>query len=312
MPDSFVKRKISVTFTVASSGLGNADSDADIITVTGRRCACLIQSAGMETGSIMNLRIEGMSLDVMNRISQVQYRQAIVTRNTVSVSAGDENVGMSEIFSGGITGAFVDFSGAPNVAFEVQAQANLATTAVPIDATSFKGPVKADDVFRAIAGKASLAYKGYGLTEILTDPVYPGPAAQQIDACARAIRAVYQIGADKLTVWANGYVPNSDDLEHISASRGLIGYPAYNPYGVTFDCLFNPRLSFWQQISIDSQYLPAAWLNQNGQLPGFAPSNGIWTIYNIVHSIQSETPDGMWKTTVLAETSNGDRPIYGG
>lgn len=311
MPGSLVKRKITVTFSIASSGLG-PNGDADTVTLTGLRCSCQIQNAGMETGSIMALRIEGMTLDDMNRLSQVEYRPAIITRNTVTVQAGDDENGMSEIFSGGISGAFVDFSGAPNVAFQVQAIASLIPSNMTIDGTSFKGAVQADTIFQAIADKAGLDYRGYGIKDVLTDPAFNGSPAQQIDACARAIKARYIISLNTLMVWPKDFVPDTSNVQSISADNGLIGYPGYSAYGVTLDTIFNPKLTFYQPISIASQYLPAAWVNDNGQLPGYAPSNGIWVIYNISHQIQSETPDGLWMTTILAETMGGPNPIFNG
>ncbi len=80
----------------------------------------------------------------------------------------------------------------------------------------------------------------------------------------------------------------------------MIGYPTYNNSGVSITTLFDPRLNFMSPFAIDSQFLPAAWVNnQAGQIAPM-PVNGTWRANMVTHSLDSEIPNGQWFTRVDA------------
>ncbi|MBO1325338.1 hypothetical protein K2X14_11635 [Acetobacter sp. TBRC 12305] len=310
MSSSFTKKRIDVVFGIAQDGFGGATQE----TLRGHRVSCQILSAGQESGIMCNLRIEGMGLDLMNRLSTVQAGVIMQSMNTVSVYAGAAQTERPVVFSGGIIEGFVDYSGAPDVAFEVRALSTSIPAAVPIAPTSFKGAVTVATVMETIAKKAGLAFNNNGVTAILAGGVtYNGTATEQIGLCAAATRTVYMIGMNTLFIWPSDFTADASGAIDVSAATGMIGYPAYSQYGVDVQTLFNPAIGFRSTLKLNSAYSPAAWVNKYGQLRSatggtiYPPSNGLWVVQRLQHDLQSEVPDGPWVTTLTAA-----RPEFAG
>lgn len=108
MSGSFTQKQITVIFNIIATG--------KTLTISGHRVGCQIASAGLETGVMCSLRIEGMRLQDMNNLSTVQIGIIAQGLNTVTVQAGDATNGLKTIFQGAIIEGFVDYDGAPNVA----------------------------------------------------------------------------------------------------------------------------------------------------------------------------------------------------
>ena len=298
MPSSFVRRKIDVTFTLAQGGFGSDGSDT--VKLSGLRVSVQINNAGLPSGATAKIRIEGMTQQLMSRLSVLVRNVVQPTQNNVLIEAGDDINGMSVVFDGGIYEAFADFNGVPNVAFVASALSTLLPNAVPITPTSYSGGASVSTIMAAIAGKAGLGFQDAGVSVTLQSPYFPGTAGEQIDRCAAAAKIIANIDKRTLYIWPKGG-SQSSDVPLVSAATGLLGYPSYNQNGVTFATIFNPSLSFYEPIQIQSDYLAAAWVNQYGQLPGYPTSNGRWVIYNLSHDIQSEVPDAPWESMISAQ-----------
>lgn len=311
MPGSFTQKKIDIVFDIRQGGFSDS---AETMRLMDHRVSCQVLSTGLETGMMCSLRIEGMKLSTMNRLSVAQTSVVDQSSNTVTVMAGDAGASRPVIFSGGIVEAFVDYGGAPDVAFQVTALSTAQPAAMPITATSFPAGARVADIMKAIADKAGLDFANHGVDAVMTGAVnFPGPATQQIDACARAVGVEYHIGMDTLSIWPPT-VATADQAILISAATGMVGYPNYSQGGVLVQTLFNPGINFRDTIKLVSDYAPAAWVNNNGQLREVAgaastypPSNGLWVVQKIEHDLQTEVPGGQWLTTLEAQ-----RPEFAG
>ncbi|MFT8723549.1 MAG: hypothetical protein ABF759_13400 [Acetobacter malorum] len=305
MPEgSFVKRKIDVVFNIVQGGFDGSDNEQ--ITLSGHRVSCQILSAGMETGVMCALRIEGMKLDQMNRLSVVQSSVVSQSLNTVTVLAGEEGTALSTIFSGGIIEGFVDYSGSPSVAFEVRALSTAIPDTMPITTTSFNSGVSVATIMETIARKIGLKFQNHGVDAVLPSSYCWGTASAQMRSCARASGIYYIISMNILHIWPKAFMADSSGAVEISSENGLIGYPGYSQGGVGLQCLFNPIIGFRSTIKLKSEYSPAAWMNTSGQLKGLAggtiypPSNGLWVVQRMQHNLQTEEPGGVWITTIEA------------
>ncbi|OUI98818.1 baseplate hub protein [Acetobacter sp. DsW_54] len=303
---SFVKRRIDVVFNIVQGGFDGSDNEQ--ITLSGHRISCQILSAGMETGVMCALRIEGMQLSQMNRLSVAQVGLVDQSKNTVTVMAGNDGNALSAIFSGGIIEGYVDFSDAPNVAFEVRAMSTAIPAGMPITTTSFNSGVSVPTIMEAIAKKAELGFINNGVTATFSGPVYYwGAASDQINSCARAAGIYYTISMNVLHIWPKAFTAEASGAIEISSENGLMGYPNYSQGGVGLQCLFNPSIGFRSTIKLKSKYSPAAWVNDSGQLRSLAgtgsiypPSNGLWVVQRVQHQLQTEEPNGSWVTILEA------------
>lgn len=311
-PQSFTKKRITVAFTVASGALGPSATD-DTVTLTDMRCRANIINGGQNYGNQLSLRIEGMPLWLMNRLSVVvglndntNNNNSLYTASVVRVDAGDDNSGMSTIFVGQIAEAFADFNGAPEVAFQVTAYATLAYQVDKIEPTSAQGSVSAFQIISTIAGKAGLTAVDHGTSKIFLTNVYQsGDTLTQISGIVNAFGGVYSIDtvSKQVHIYPNNtQISDTGTALKISKYTGLVGYPSYNQYGINFTAFFNPHILYFTPFHLQSDYLPAGWTNnQMGQDVGPAmPVDGYWRGYLIQHDISSETPDGPWFTYVSA------------
>lgn len=314
MSDSiFTQKKIEVSFTIFDSN-GNQETR----TFNGLRVSCQIVNAGVEAGSMCALRIEGMSLSVMNALSVVQAGIIAQSNNTVTVRASDGGQ-WQEVFYGGVTEAFVDLGGAPNVAFMVTSMSMSILSAVKISTTQFNGAVAVADILQAIATKAGLTFENNGVTAVTSGSVYyEGTAADQLYQVRRAFRIVYFVSMNTLRVWPYEFLADEQYQVEVSADTGMMGYPAYSQGGTAVRTLFNSQISFHTTIKLSSQYSPAGWLAANGQISGVSggathlPSNGLWVVVNVQHDLQSETPDGQWTTYFEAARPDMAGQVYFG
>jgi hypothetical protein len=302
---SFVKRKIDVVFNIVQGGFDGGDNEQ--ITLAGHRVSCQILSAGMETGVMCALRIEGMQLSQMNQLSVVQSSVVSQSQNTVTVLAGNEGDALSAVFSGGIIEGFVDYSGTPNVAFEVRALSTAIPDTMPITTTSFNAGASVATIMESIAGKIGLKFQNHGVDSVLAGPVYYwGTASTQMRSCASASGVYYIISMNILHIWPKAFVVDADGAIDVSPDNGLIGWPSYSQGGVGLQCLFNPSIAFRSTIKLQSKYSPAAWVNDSGQLKSMAggsiypPSNGLWVVQRMQHELQTEEPGGPWVTIIEA------------
>lgn len=301
---SFEKRRIDVVFNIVQGGFDGNDNEQ--ITLSGHRVFCQILSAGMETGVMCALRIEGMKLDQMNLLSVVQAGVVAQSQNTVTVMAGSEGSALSTVFSGGVIEGFVDYSGAPNVAFEVRALSTAIPDTMPVTTTSFNSAVSVSTIMETIAGKIGLKFQNHGVDAVLPSSYCWGTASAQMRSCAQAAGIYYIISMNILHIWPKAFTADSSGAVEVSSDNGLIGYPSYSQGGVGLQCLFNPSIAFRSTIKLKSQYSPAAWVNDSGQLKSLAggaiypPSNGLWVVQRMQHDLQTEEPGGPWVTTIEA------------
>lgn len=306
------QRKLDVKFDLVTGGFGPDGKDS--LMLSGHRVRTHITNAGMAAGSSLSLRIEGMTLSEMNRMCVIRTRMTWQNANKITLLGGDETSPMSVIFSGYVTAAFVDFTGAPNVAFQVEAN-NLCLSAVTaMQPISFNGPAAFQTIASAICNAMGWTLLNHGVKAVFPSYYGCGDPRSAMERLCLSVKADFHLDEDLKTlhVWPHDYAYKADDegvdMPYISSESGLIGYPAYSDAGVLFECLFNPKIRYNSPLRLKSDYAPAGWVdNQNGQVPAqTSPANGIWTPYIIEHNLESEVPDGQWTTFVGA--TRGDNP----
>ena len=307
---SFTKKQIDVSFTVPTGAIGPG-STADKVTLSGLRVRATVTNAGMLIGSQLSLRVEGMTLSMMNRLSVVMATVNLSNQTntrfsgaTVEMQAGDAGGALSTVFLGDIAEAFVDFSGAPSVGFQVLAYDTLSlkvTTAIP---TSYGTPTPAATIFSELAAKAGLTLANHGVNQTINSFYEAGDLMKQIDKLAHSIHAVYRI--DTVTGMLHVWGKSSDGTQQkttvkLSKSTGLVGYAAYNQNGIGVTAFFNPALQYMIPFQLVSEYLPEGWVNnQMGQSIPQMPSSGLWKPTMVTHDLASELPNGPWFTQMTA------------
>jgi hypothetical protein len=293
---AFVKRRITLQFQLGQGSFGEGGSDT--IEVSGVRCSASMTKGGGVGLTELNLRVFGLNLDVMNKLTILGKPLVDGRHNTVVVSAGDEGGSLSVVFAGTIIEAWVDARNSPQVAFLVTAQDGALMALKPVIPVSFKGSVDAATVVSYIAQQAGMGFENGGVSVQLDNPYLPNTALEQLQSVARAgqfncIIETFDTGNGTVVIWPYDK-PRPGRVPVISPETGLVGYPMRTQNGIQLQTLFNPAIIFGGQIQVKSELTPA---------------NGGWTVFRVSHDLEAETPGGKWFTTMECSLLGQEVPV---
>lgn len=293
-------RAVDVTFRLLSQAFG--PNGEDTVTLSGLRVHAEVTQARFPTAESATVRIEGMTPDIMNRLSMAAPDPTRQSASELILTTQDGAGGNALVFQGGVTLAYVDYTTAPNVAFVAQAFSTVLPNAMTATPTGYRGAVSVGQVLATIASKAGLSLHTQSVGATLHDPYFHGSPGQQLTQCLETVPLCAGLGRGQLSVWpATSAASQPTPLGitqalSLSAETGLIGYPAWSAGGLALRMLFNPLVSFNSLIALHSRYQPAGWGQQNGPVPV-----GLWRVTQVRHTLQTETPHGAWFTDIVAQ-----------
>jgi hypothetical protein len=252
---------------------------------------CDIAMAGGVTKGELNLRVFGMTLDMMNKLSKIGRLALSATLNGVRVDASNGLGGMTNVYQGTINEAWADFTGAPDCAFNVSAQSGWFQDIKPADPQSYQGASDVATVMADLASKMGFTFENNGVQAVLQNPYLSGTYYQQAQSVAQAADINMTIQNGVLAIWPrDGY--RGDAVPLIAPETGLVGYPRFNATGITLVTLFNPAIVHGGRVQVKSQLTAAC---------------GIWLVNMMAHNLSSQMPNGPWFTTL--ECSSLDKLV---
>ena len=258
--------------------------------MTGLRIAAQIELATLPNTGPAHIRVYGLSLSHMNQLSSagLVYKAA---KNSIVLTAGDDQSGMATVFKGNIIEAYPDFSEAPEVFLAIFATPNNLIQLKPVKPNSFPGATSASVILGQLAQQAGLQLENNGVNTMLASPYLPGTVWQQINTIVRAADCFAHVDANNstLAIWPkNGSRSQTGDTFTISPENGMISYPTFQEVNMTVRTLFDPVLATAQ---------PGKVINVKSQLTA---ANGSWTISKIDLNLESQEPGGPWEMSILA------------
>ena len=272
---SFVQRQISVQFS----------TDTQTFDLEGLKVSVIISQFGGSLGQgQMQMSVWGMSLDQMNDLSSIGSVPAVVTSNSVTVSAGDIGGKMTQVFYGTIVRSFPDFSGSPDVCFTVTATAGYYQKAQTLAAKHYAGSNNAETIIEALAESAGLVFSNpNNVHVVIRDQYLYGSVVSQITQVAQAAAIPVEIANGTVTIWPNNGVRDSVEIDlGPDTSPQLVGYPTYYEAGFIVTSQFNPLMLGGRNVNLKSS-IPKA--------------NGTFPIQTVTHQLSTLTADGPWFTT---------------
>lgn len=277
------KRLITLTFDLGEGAYG--EGGADRVELAGHRVSATIVKAGGNSMGTAQIQVFGMALAQMNKLSTLGMQITLVRKNTITLSAGDDDTGLSVVFVGQITNAWGNSQAAPQVPFHVEAHVGYFDAIKPVAPASFKG---ATDVATILSGLATLMGKRFvnnGVDVKLSSPYFSGSAREQALAVVNAAGIQWN-GLDEniLEIWPTGRA-RSGQAPLISPATGMIGYPAFTSQGISVRTVFNKSVGLGGQINVESSLVPA---------------RGTWNVFSLDHRLDSLVPNGDWHTNIGA------------
>lgn len=303
---TFARRRLEIKFQLGKGSFGT--TGANTVTLVTHRASANVSVVGGVQMQQLELSVYGMALDVMDQLTVTNLiDQTAAYLNTVTVSAGDDENGLSVCFVGVINTAWVDANASPDVQFHVVASSGYVDAIKPAQPTSYEGTVDVALVMSGIAqqmqgspnsdGKsiAGIPFNNNGVNVQIANPYLPGTLRDQALALARAANINIRIDENGMTIWPKGK-SDTGAVVIVSADTGMVGYPTFTQNGMRFRTLYNPSLVFGRVVEIQS-VLPSA--------------NKRVTIANITHNLDAETPNGAWFTEVECSLLGQETAIAG-
>lgn len=311
---TFTRRHISLKFSLGQPVDDNGRmtgpqrnfgvSGATAVTLDGHRIKADITYQGASDTAHASIIVYGMPLDVMNRLTVLNtLNPTDGILNYVTISAGDDEAGMSVCFVGNISEAWADFSGAPEGKFVVSAFSGVYPAIKPVAPTSYRGTVDVATVMEGIAAQWAsqpdqprLTLENNGVTGKIDNPYLSGTLTQQLDQMRKAAGIEAVVIGPILAIYPKGKARSGAPIV-VSPETGLVGYPAFTQSGIQFQTLYNPSIVFGRRVKVESVLAQAA---------------GIWRVDNVSHNLESEMPNGAWFTHVESTALNRETPVsYG-
>lgn len=271
---------------IISLGSGDFGAGANIITLEGFRASVDIDRVGGVTMGTAQCKIYGLTLADMSAITTLQWDLMSKIPNTIEIFAID-GASDTKIFSGNIFNAWADLQSAPDVFLHIQAQTAWFNQIDNSAAISFDGDVSVAAIMAQLAQKMGMQFENNGVDKILTNCHLSNSTLAQVQDVAEHAGIDFVVDNNTLAIMPRG-MPRAGLIPLISADTGLIGYPTFNGFGVSFQCLFNPSIVYGGAVRLET--------NQSR-------ANGEWVVANVALRLQSETPNGAWFCSVLANYS---------
>lgn len=275
---SFVERRIRLTFLLGQGDFGNDGYNQS--TYEGLRVSATVTKNGGVSMSQLSMRVYGMSLSAMNRLSTLGKPLTDGRNNKVRVEAGDDEVGYTTVFIGTISQAWAVMNDQANAALVVTAHSGLLDALRPTAPASYTGPTSVSNIMATLAQEMGYQFEDGGVQVTLANPYLSGTPRMQVEAVAQAAGINWTIDDETLAIWPAGGT-RGGLIPLLSPDTGLINYPAFTQNGLALTVLFTPSITFGGQVQVESALTPA---------------NGTWTVFSVTHELESETPGGKWFT----------------
>lgn len=302
MANSFVKRKLALSIRLANNTKTNqpvkfAGTGADTVTVEDARMSVRIQNAGSPAPAIATVDVYGLDETLMNELSTLGLVFNMVPKNTVTILAGDDQNGMSIVFTGTIVSGYADYNQSPNVPFHFEANSLLIDAVVPAVASSYQGSAAVADIMGGFAKLMGLTLENNGVDGKLSNPYFSGNVRTQLRECAEAANINFEVvGGKTLAIWPKGGYRNTPSIPLISAATGMILYPSYTQNGIMIRTLFDPKITFGSLIKVETSVKA---VNDVGQ----------WAVNQLSLELDSQVRKGKWEAIINAYNPQQPKPL---
>ncbi|WP_289365961.1 baseplate hub protein [Pantoea stewartii] len=274
---TYKKRSLKFQFKLKSGAFD--DKGNDTLTIDNIKAEVEVGAYGGISGTTLDARIFGLSLKQMGLLSYKGIQLNGAQQNIIKIWADDK-----PIFYGSITNCVADLNQMPDAPLIISAFATGFDQSIIASPFSASGSVDVADIITSIAKSIDYTVVNRGVNVKLANPYFEGNPISQINQCAHAAGIEIDYRLQVIYIWPQGK-PVDDSVPFVSKGSGLLGYPIFNNYGLTFSCSYSDLIIRGRNVKIETD-LPNA--------------SGIYTIQQATHHLSSWTEGGPWVTRVWA------------
>ncbi|WP_459176984.1 baseplate hub protein [Ewingella americana] len=270
------KKELRYEFTLSKGNFDNSGNNK--LSLGNVKSSFRVGAYGDYGGTQAEITIFGLSVERLASLSGQGVGVFTVNANDTTVDVYVEN---TKVYSGGIYASYANMNGQPETALVFNAIAGLKLKTEAASPFSHSGSVTAYEMLSAIC-----RVYGFGInypmvnSPVEQNPHYSGSPMDKIRSICEHHNLSYQIFDNVLTVWPKGKAVD-DVVPIVSAEYGLIGYPVFSQYGITFQTQYSPLLAQGRDINLETS-LPNA--------------SGRYSLSVVEHFLSSWTEGGSWHT----------------
>ena len=271
----FTKKKIRLEITLQYGKFGNG---TNTVVIEDLPMSVSIKKEGFPSMNTAKIFVTGLSSELMEALTFLNYRILTINRNYISIYAGDES-GMSLAFAGEISLAKPNFNNAPSVRMEFDAFTGYSSRMVAAPPLSLKGNIPVSDICSQIANKMGFNFVNDGVNKIAKNPRLSGSDMNKLINLAKD----YDIGinVDDGTVRIFNKGASDRVMLSVSDENGLIGYPSFEQNGISCSVEYTPNVRLWDKFEIQTV---------------LSKASGQWFIQSIEHRLDANIQGGLWQT----------------
>lgn len=301
---SFTKKQLKIRFDIQPNTEDDGGKSAYSMEFSGLRIHAEITLAPHSVTSQAHIIVFGLSANTMNSLTLVRgigRNINIFTGNRVVLFSVDEEGNETLVFDGTIMQAIADYNQQPKVPMHIFATSFLRLAVLQPKPVSFKGNIPVPAICRGILDAYNQTVKtesekftleDNGVDAVLTDPALDGSYLAMLQQVCTETGVKGFVEGRQFVISPADKKRNIPALE-ISSESGLIGYPTIIPNGCIIKAEYSPYYRLLAPVLVKSQII-------NFQ-KGIAQKidtilEGKFTIYQLSHKLQSETPGGPWQS----------------
>ena len=271
----FTKKKIRLEITLQYGKFGNG---TNTVIIEDLPISVSIKKEGFPSMNTAKIFVTGLSSELMEALTFLNYRILTINRNYISIYAGDES-GMSLAFSGEISLAKPNFNNAPSVRMEFDAFTGYSSRMVAAPPLSIKGNIPVSDLCSQIAEKMGFNFVNDGVDKIAKNPRLSGSDMSKLINLAKDYNIGINVDDGTVRIFNKG--ASNRVMLSVSDENGLIGYPSFEQNGISCSVEYTPNVRLWDKFEIQTV---------------LSKASGQWFIQSIEHRLDANIQGGLWQT----------------
>lgn len=271
----FTKKKIRLEITLQYGKFGNG---TNTVVIEDLPMSVSIKKEGFPSMNTAKIFVTGLSSELMEALTFLNYRILTINRNYISIYAGDES-GMSLAFSGEISLARPNFNNAPSVRMEFEAFTGYSSRMVAAPPLSLKGNIPVSDLCSQIAKKMGFNFVNDGVEKIAKNPRLSGSDMNKLINLAKDYNIGINVDDGTVRIFNKG--ASDRVMLSVSDENGLIGYPSFEQNGISCSVEYTPNVRLWDKFEIQTV---------------LSKASGQWFIQSIEHRLDANIQGGLWQT----------------
>lgn len=271
----FTKKKIRLEITLQYGKFGNG---TNTVVIEDLPMSVSIKKEGFPSMNTAKIFVTGLSSELMEALTFLNYRILTINRNYISIYAGDES-GMSLAFAGEISLARPNFNNAPSVRMEFEAFTGYSSRMVAAPPLSLKGNIPVSDICSQIANKMGFNFVNEGVNKIAKNPRLSGSDMNKLINLAKDYNIGINVDDGTVRIFNKG--ASDRIMLSVSDENGLIGYPSFEQNGISCSVEYTPNVRLWDKFEIHTV---------------LSKASGQWFIQSIEHRLDANIQGGLWQT----------------